>query len=1087
MIFKNTKMLTVFFVLMFCIMSFPFFTVKNQIVLSNENPDREWNSDWAYQQNIDVFIDTADEAALFQPIDIKLDFTFNCWAINETIHSIRVCCWDGQQWHELESQIYDLNYSDDTHIRSCGLVFLIPSFADGDEQYVVYYHDEETPAPNYEDHVSVKDSYYYYEPISGIAVEGDYYEIRQDDEVVYGVGQKGKVMNRRLSQIAIRMKPGSEKFDILNTDLLTSFCFAYQNGADDEDEIASDQRLIAKNIIIDGNLMVEFLIESESENGQLKSSNIYRYYYNPSEKKRIEAHVNHEVTAEAKVTGVENADGRYGAIISFHSKSASMKKMVFGSILPFIHLFGENNRVNEYSIDTDPESSTREWSISYNDDCDIGSEAWLSYDEGEEGITHGILFSKHTDIISNASFERDGIELKSTGKEYLDLVGAEIDYISIAFGRNAFERSQGHDLIIDKGLKVEFDAAFVTFQNATYEDVRKEQRMYKTLIDHRHQIDEEFDAKQNIHTLTVIPHLTGRIFSFPFLQNKTGLPLPVVKAELFMNETFVAEKTMQKTLFGVSTIKFPKLSPGTYLVKLYREYANVSKKYIGFGTVDIQRDTSLHVYCTWQKNIELKVSDQFNHYIENVTIELLHNTIPVTRTISKNYTNITLFAPFNLFQSYVTDDFRNVTVQDIFKKSNPYTLYAYYKGFRIFNTTVKWFSRPIQISQNLYDLEIIIKDDNGMPPDVELKPYLISDEMRVPQEIHPSISEKGIYQFQNLPPATYTLFFSFGGYTKTKTIIIPAGTDSLHVLFSYNVDVSFSLLNNRGEPFFDESLKLRISRDGVSVKGAVEPSEVVSLPPGSYAVSVYNVENRRIGSKTIEVKHERNVEIVTNRSSLLFIIVTFFSLVLFAELCLLVVFKKISINTFLKLGVLLIVIASLLQPWWVLHAEDRQTDDEKTSIMYLYPPKMIDEYIIDDTQYLSQATIPEMFTDFLGLLLLIIFIGIVFMISSFIPNVILGKRYAWVLSAVSIIFVTIVAVAFSMGMRRICEISLGSLQGSGILEIMAPTGKTMYMSAEWGLGLGFYLVIFAAVVSFLAGIIDVLRRKDILQKIMKKC
>jgi len=283
MLQKQRRLLTIILMFIFCFTSFPLVSSDPLLIHTGEELQTVWNENWQYYQEIDIPIETEGDAAIYQPIDINIKFTDNCWAINETIHSIRVCSWNGKIWHELESQIYDLNYSDDTHITSCGLVFLIPSFADGSEQYFIYYDSEEKPTAEYPDHVSIRDAYYYYEPISGIAVEGDYYEIRQDDEVIYGVGQKGQVMNRRLSQIAIRMKPGAKTFDILNTDLLTSFSFAYQHGSEDEDEIASDQKLLSKEIIVDGNLMTEFLIVSQSENGFIRSSNIYKYYYNPSQ------------------------------------------------------------------------------------------------------------------------------------------------------------------------------------------------------------------------------------------------------------------------------------------------------------------------------------------------------------------------------------------------------------------------------------------------------------------------------------------------------------------------------------------------------------------------------------------------------------------------------------------------------------------------------------------------------------------------------------------------------------------------------------------------------------------------------------
>ena len=87
------------------------------------------------------------------------------------------------------------------------------------------------------------------------------------------------------------------------------------------------------------------------------------------------------------------------------------------------------------------------------------------------------------------------------------------------------------------------------------------------------------------------------------------------------------------------------------------------------------------------------------------------------------------------------------------------------------------------------------------------------------------------------------------------------------------------------------------------------------------------------------------------------------------------------------------------------------------------------------------------------------------------------RRYALLLVAISIIFVIIVATAFLIGMSRLTELSLGSLQGNKILEIVTPQGGSYSLKASWGLGLGFYLIIVAAIISISTGIIDFLKKK----------
>lgn len=147
---------------------------------------------------------------------------------------------------------------------------------------------------------------------------------------------------------------------------------------------------------------------------------------------------------------------------------------------------------------------------------------------------------------------------------------------------------------------------------------------------------------------------------------------------------------------------------------------------------------------------------------------------------------------------------------------------------------------------------------------------------------------------------------------------------------------------------------------------------------------------------------------------------------------------------------------------------------------------MIDRISYQDDVYLDLATIPEEFTEFLGVLLIIIISGIVLLGISFIPNILLRRRFSLILASASILFIILVNAAFSYGMSKICEISLGSLRGEGVLDLSLPTGETVYMSSAWGLGNGFYFCVISSMILISAGFIDYIKRKNLIKKFYKK-
>jgi hypothetical protein len=209
-------------------------------------------------------------------------------------------------------------------------------------------------------------------------------------------------------------------------------------------------------------------------------------------------------------------------------------------------------------------------------------------------------------------------------------------------------------------------------------------------------------------------------------------------------------------------------------------------------------------------------------------------------------------------------------------------------------------------------------------------------------------------------------------------------------------------------------------------------------------------------------------------------------LIFIGEIVVILLLKRTSLNTFLKLMAMALILLSIFQPWWVLNASSDNAASEKNINMFIVPQTMIDRTTYNNVYYLEIATMPELFTNFLGALLLIVCSGFFLLGLSFLPNLILKRRYSLILIFASILFLILVDGAFSFGMSKICEISVGSLQGEGTMNVVLPNGVNTYMPANWGLGIGFYLCVMAALTATAAGLLDSLRTGSKLRKLFSK-
>ncbi|HEC86669.1 MAG TPA: carboxypeptidase regulatory-like domain-containing protein, partial [Thermoplasmatales archaeon] len=789
-----------------------------------------------FKQELKIPVDTTK--ARYQPIDMHIFFKHPCWAKNETLHSVRVYYDDGTGLTEIESQIYELEFFDDSHIKACNLVFLIPGEANGKEKYYVLYDDSETPPPNYPDHLIVEDTHYFYEPISGQKMDFDYYKIIEDGYIIYGICQKGVLLGEGVSHTIIKLKPNSTEFETKNADQFASFAMSYAIDGPKQYSGSPRAEVVHKSILVDGNLMIRVRIESTSPEGVIKTSAVYSYYYCPTSMKRIAVHVNHRVLETVEVRGDRERDGTYASLSTFKSRSATIENMNVGNILPSLHVYGEDDTIKEYSIPVNPESHKPEWILSTSDDVDLGSKAWLCIDDPSTGKAHALIFQSNRGLLNG---EKDGIQVKSSVRQVVKLPGLEADGGSLFATRNTYEKGGEHDLILPKGMNVTFNAEFVTTEKGDYEVIDRESEIFQKLICYRPiTIDNESAEKEKKrYTLTTYVHFAP---SFPLgstLSAVLGKNFSYLYAEVYKEESLTSSgsvgrlplsENMEFNLKNTSLlqkvkiitdlfdwkntslfkkIRFPNLEEGKYLVRVYRENPlfGRERQYIGFGIIDVRENTSLHIFCRSEGKLQTSITNQNGKGIKQVKILLLREETVVAETTTDDNGSAILKAPSLPFR--------------------PYKLQVIYQGFLVKEKDLRlgllrhFLPLKEKFILLLYQLKLQVKDSWGLTPDIDVHPILTSNEMIEPISIKAERKNNGEYIFSNLYPADYTLKISYKSFLIEKRISIDKD-DTLKLTFPAEFTVDFDILNVYGMQL--NNGKLILIRGGRQIEAEIERS-----------------------------------------------------------------------------------------------------------------------------------------------------------------------------------------------------------------------------------------------------------------------
>jgi hypothetical protein len=1030
-----------------------------------------------YKQEIIVPLDTGKDIAIDQPIDIRITFENPCWGKNETVSSVRVGVDDGSGLEEVESQIYDLQHSDETHITSCSLVFLIPETANGKEKYYVLYDSQETEPANYPKHVSIEDTHYFYEPIPGQTIDFDYYGIRQEGFVIYAVIQRGQLLGNPIALYALKFKPNSTAVETFNLDQCGNFDFRYGVPGEPDYVGTAWSTEITKTVLVEGNLMVRVRLQCVSPRGDIQSDNIYTYYYSPTNAKRLWIDAHHEMLKSITIDDPTILDGAFGGITSIKSRSASIEKMNVGEILPTVYIYTEDGSIQTFSVPQNPESTEPEVVLSTQDDMELGSKGWVCLGGESSGKVHGIIFASNTGITQGSD---DGVQIKVYAKQNIKLPGLEADTGNLYLTRNAYENGN-HQTTIDQGKTYDYKAEFLTVESGGYTRVDNESALYHNLIKtvpvSRGNVTEGKEKTER-YNLTVYAHFAGSAPLGSLLSAALGKNVSYIYAELYEAGSFRSSGTVGRLSLGsislnmtgknlreklrmalgifdwknltfFKKIRFPDLDPGGYLVKIFRENPRFAtqRQYIGFAIINLTQDTTVNVRCRPQGSISLVLTDQNEDGVENARCMLLVDNTTIAEGASDSNGTAYLYAPCYILR--------------------PYQLKVYYQGFLIGDepvtlTTVRRFiDLKKSFSLDRYGLSLTVTDTWGFAPVIDVNPTLMSNEMVTATSIRGEAVEGGTYQFSNLLPAFYRLGLSYKAFRLEENFTLEKDT-TLAVIFPAEFSVDFSVVTSYAERVSSGEISLQRNGKTKSTEILQNGTASVLVPPGDYEVVVH-ADNEEIASQQIMIRGEKTMDIVTSQGSLIHTLIMYVGIIILIGAIGYVLWKR-NVTLGVKLLIIGLMIIALVSPWWVLTGEIDAVSTTTNS--YVIPPAIITMTKSSNATGGEISAVPAEVTMVLGLLSLLVGVAVLLLFVSIVIARRLRKTTS-IVSALSLVVILLALILFYYAFAQLTQIGVGSFMGSKTLDVTIP-GQSIQTAVpcSWGPGIGFYLLITSLILLF---------------------
>ena len=348
--------------------------------------------------------------------------------------------------------------------------------------------------------------------------------------------------------------------------------------------------------------------------------------------------------------------------------------------------------------------------------------------------------------------------------------------------------------------------------------------------------------------------------------------------------------------------------------------------------------------------------------------------------------------------------------------------------------------------------------------------------MELPTKIIPAEIEPGTYLFTNLPEATYTIQISYKTFLDEITVRVPDVGDTVTMEFSPMFVLTTTVFDSRGSTL--SNMPVEITRSGKSIKNTTDANGMTSfvIPVGDY-VAQASSDGMSRAEKHVEVLRDETTDLVTTLEPWYPLLLIVVAILLFAGGAVLLVLKKWTLASFLKLCGVALCIVAVVMPWWTLAGSSITPSASRATNAFLTTQTIVTQTTVGTSTEIELANIPQEFSLFLLAVLLLVILSSCIIVGSIVLHK--YKKPALVFSVLGVVFLVCAVAIFTYGFSQLSSVGLGSLQGSGTVTVSEPQGSSsINLSAAWGLSTGAYLTVIAIVFVVVAIILErIVKRK----------